>query len=165
MSSDNTYIIDTSSLINLARWNPIDIYITVWKKLDDIVSDGRLISPEAVLEEISQGSDDLHRWAMSRKKMFKPLTSSQMKIVADILQVYPSLIDPDKEIEDADPYVIALALNRNPRPTLEEVSRERIVVSDESLKENKVNIPYVCSRYNLKCVNILEMFRIETWQF
>jgi len=39
------YIIDTSSLIELSRSNPFDVYPVVWKKIEDLITTKRLIAP------------------------------------------------------------------------------------------------------------------------
>lgn len=165
MSSDNLYIIDTSSLVNLAKWNPHDMYVSVWQNVESLVSDGRLIAPQAVMDEVSIGSDQLAKWARNHKGMFRLLSNSQIAQASKILGDYPALVDPDKETADADPFVVALALDRNPRPTLAEVGRARVVVCDETLRGRKIKIPFVCSRYGLNCISVLEMFRTEGWRF
>ena len=66
---------------------------------------------------------------------------------------------------DADPWVIALAkeMITDPQQTL--TSIKRIVVTEEKLREKRVRIPYVCQKFNIDSIDIIEMFRIEGWKF
>jgi len=57
------YIIDTSSLIELNRHNPMDIYKTPWQKMEGLIRSGRLVAPREVLDEITQFDDSLAKWA------------------------------------------------------------------------------------------------------
>ena len=76
------YIIDTSSLIDLARKNPFDIYPTVWINMENLID---------------------------------------------------------------NPIIL--------------------IVTEEKLRGNRLKIPYVSEKFNLKAINIIEMFRKEGWTF
>ncbi|MGM5484332.1 MAG: DUF4411 family protein [Nanobdellota archaeon] len=106
--TSNCYIIDTSSLVKLNRNNPLDVFPTIWKKLEQLIKDNRLIAPKEVLLEISQNDDQLSKWTKKQRKMFKDPTPKQIEIVKNILDKFPSLIDVERKY-DADPWVIALA--------------------------------------------------------
>ncbi|HEY8140896.1 MAG TPA: DUF4411 family protein [Nitrososphaera sp.] len=53
------YVIDSSSLIELHRHNPIDVYPTVWKHIESLIRKGTLAAPKEVLYEILDGDDEL----------------------------------------------------------------------------------------------------------
>ena len=57
--TSNYYIIDSSSLIELNRHNPIDVFPTVWQKIESLISKGFLIAPKEVLYEIIERDDQL----------------------------------------------------------------------------------------------------------
>jgi hypothetical protein len=160
------YVIDSSSLIELMRTNPIDIYVTVWKKVDSLISEGRLASPEYVLDEIRRGDDDLIKWANRRKRMFEGPTLGQIKRVKEILTEFPGLADSSKETPDADPFLIALATEKNAL-AIEDygTATEKIVVSEERARGKEHRIPFVCHQYGIRCIGIHEMFREEGWKF
>jgi protein associated with RNAse G/E len=162
--TSNCYVIDTSSLIELNRHNPIDVFPTIWDKLKDLVDKDRLIAPREVLNEIIQNDDQLSKWAKNQKKMFKEPTPKQIEIVKDILRKYPSLINTDGKYS-ADPWVIALAIElaTNPQKTI--ITIKRIVVSEEKLRGNKVKIPLICNEYKIENMDIITMFRTEGWKF
>lgn len=162
--TSNIYIIDTSSLVQLSKHNPLDVYPGVWKQLEGIVHSGKLISPREVFNEIMKLDDSLSNWAKKHTKMFKSPTEKQIRIVRDILEKFPSFVKSESEF-DADPWVIALAveLAQSPQKTLFEV--KRIVVTEEKLRGNKVKIPFVCQDFKVESMDIIDMFRTEGWKF
>jgi hypothetical protein len=162
--TSNIYIIDTSSLVQLSKHNPLDVYPGVWKQLEGIVHAGKLIAPREVFNEILKLDDGLSNWAKKHNKMFKSPTEKQIQIVRDILEKFPSFVKSESEF-DADPWVIALAveLAQSPQKTLFEV--KRIVVTEEKLRGNKVKIPFVCQDFKVESMDIIDMFRTEGWKF
>ena len=77
----NYYVIDSCSLIELNRKYPIDIFPTVWKKVEILIDNGFLVSPKEVLKEIEKGDDNLKEWAKKQTKLFKNLSARQIQIV------------------------------------------------------------------------------------
>ena len=160
------YVIDTSSLIELMRTNPIDIYVTVWEKLEKLVNEGRLVAPIYVLDEIHRMDDELKVWANRHRRMFKPLSEAQIKTVSKVLVDFPGLSNSDKEGQVADPFVIAVALEKG-KKAIEDFDGqlERIVITEEKIRGDKHRIPLACQHYKIKCMGIHEMFREEGWKF
>lgn len=158
----NHYIIDSSSLMELNRHNPIDVFPTVWKRIESLISKGLLIAPKEVLYEIMDGDDQLAEWAKNQSGLFKDPTPRQIEILKDILKQYPSMVKEDKK-HDADSWVIALAIEMASQQTLTPI--KRIVVTEEKLRGDKIKIPLVCQKYNIEAIDILDMFRIEGWKF
>jgi len=160
MSSKNIYVIDASSLIDLNKYNPIDVYPSVWASLGEIIKKGFLVSPKEVYKEISKKDDKLLEWAKKQKNFFKEPTEKQIEIIKDILQKYPSIVNVDGR-NSADPFVIALAIEmmNNNQQTLFPI--KRIVVTEEKLRGNQVRIPFICQNYNIECLNVIDMFRAE----
>jgi hypothetical protein len=85
--TDTCYIIDTSSLIELNKHNPMDIYQTPWEKIEILIKNKRLIAPREVLNEINQYDDILAAWAKKHIDLFKEETMEQIKIVKEILSL------------------------------------------------------------------------------
>lgn len=154
------YIIDSSSLMELNKHNAMDVYISVWKNINELIKNDRLIAPKEVLNEIQGYDDNLAKWGKEQKKLFKNPTSEQIEIVKQILKEYPALINVDAK-HSADPWVIALAITS--QETLVKV--KRIVVTEEKPRGNKVKIPYVCSKMDIESIDIVELFRTEGWKF
>lgn len=158
------YIIDSSSLIELNKHNPMDVYPGVWKKIEGLIKKHRLFAPREVLNEIIEYDDMLAEWGKNHKEMFIEPTEIQIEIVKEILEKFPSLIKLDKK-NCADPWVIALAveMNRSKQQTLVEI--KRIVVTEEKIRGNKVRIPLVCNDFTVESIDIIDMFRKEGWKF
>ena len=163
MTSTN-YIMDSSSLIELNRHNPIDIFPSVWKNMESLIGNGVLVAPSEVLKEITERDDQLAKWAKEQNGFFRVPTEKQIEIVKDILKSYPSMVREDRKY-DADPWVIALAIEMatNTQQTLIQI--KRIVVTEEKLRGEKIRIPFVCQKYRVDSIDIIEMFRIEGWKF
>jgi hypothetical protein len=161
------YVIDSSSLIELNLRYPIDVFPNLWKKVEELINKGFLISPEEVRKEVLTLDDSLKAWVSKQKRLFKPLTAKQIEIVREIERNYPSLAEVEKETPAADPFVIALAieLEDDPQKTLTPTIKGRIIVTEERLRGNRIRIPFVCKNYNIDCINIIEMCRAEGWKF
>ena len=160
--TEEYYVIDTSSLIDLNKFNPIDLYPSVWKRLEDLIKKNQLIAPIEVLNEVTRQDDAIAKWAKKHKFMFKPVTKRQAEIVSQILTKYPSIVNPNREF-DADPWVIALAVELTQQKTL--ISIKWLVVTEERLKGNSVRIPLICKDFNIEYLKIFDMFRRRGWIF
>ncbi len=162
--TSNNYIMDSSSLIELNRHNPVDIFPSLWKNMESLISKCLLVAPIEVLNEITERDDQLAKWAKEQTSFFRAPTQRQIEILKDVLKAYPSMVREDRKY-DADPWVIALAkeMIADPQQTL--TSIKRIVVTEEKLRGERVRIPYVCRKYNIDSIDIIEMFRIEGWKF
>ena len=131
-------------------------------KLDELIKKDRLISHKFVLDELSKRSDGAYRWAKDRKIMFKDITPRQIEIMRDVASKFPELIYPDKDI-DADPWLIALALEREKQRKL--IPQIEVIVTEEKFKPNKVNIPFVCQKLGIEYTNLIGLMRKEGWKW
>ena len=132
--------------------------------MESLISKCLLVAPIEVLNEITERDDQLAKWAKEQTSFFRAPAQRQIEILKDILKAYPSMVREDRKY-DADPWVIALAkeMIADPQQTL--TSIKRIVVTEEKLRGERVRIPYVCQKYNIDSIDIIEMFRIEGWKF
>jgi len=162
--TSNNYIMDSSSLIELNRHNPIDVFPSVWRNMESLISKGLLVAPTEVLNEITERDDQLAKWAKEQTRFFRDPTQKQIEILKGILKAYPSMVREDRKY-DADPWVIALAIEMttNSQQTLTPI--KRIVVTEEKLRGERIRIPFVCQKYNIDSIDIIEMFRMEGWKF
>jgi hypothetical protein len=165
MKTLNYYVIDSSSLIELNRRYPIDVFPTLWDNVENLIKKGMLLSHKEVLKEINRKDDSLYKWALKQKNFFKKITQCQVNIVKEILAKYPSLSKSENETAAADPFVIALAIELGQDKQITLKPKKRIIVTEEQLRGNKVRIPFVCKDYGIECINIIEMCRIEEWKF
>jgi len=160
----NSYIMDSSSLIDLNKHSPIDVFPSVWKNLESLISQGLLVAPLEVLNEITQMDDQLSKWVKEQANFFRDPTEKQIEIVKDILKSYPSMVREDREY-DADSWVIALAIEMKCDTQQTLLPIKRIIVTEEKIRGERVRIPYVCQKYQVDSIDIIEMFRIEGWKF
>ncbi|OIO64944.1 hypothetical protein AUJ68_04485 [Candidatus Woesearchaeota archaeon CG1_02_57_44] len=142
----------------------MDVYVSVWKNISELIQNDRLIAPREVLKEIQDYDDTLAKWAKKQKKLFKAPTARQIQVVQEILKDYPALIDVNAK-HSADPWVIALAIELSAQSQQTLFKIKRIVVTEEKLRGNKVKIPFVCGQKSVECIDIVEMFRTEGWKF
>ncbi len=162
---EERYVIDTSSLIDLNRYNPIDLFPSVWNKIDHLVKTEQLVSHIEVFKELSRKDDLLFKWAKTYKDLFKHYTKRQVEIVQKILEKYPSIINPNSQYS-ADPWIIALAVELNEERTQKTLIKVKwLVVTEEQLKGNRVRIPLICKEYNIDYLKIFDLFRRKGWKF
>lgn len=162
-SKRDYYCFDTSALIKIGAEYPPHIFPGIWRRLENLVASGRLVSPKAVRDEFKPRSKVLENWAKRNRRMFIRPTREQMHIVAEINSQFRGLTDEDRETEQADPFVIALATEAKRRDLFESY----VVVTMEKIRGNRVRIPLVCAdpRYSIECIDVLEFFEREGWEF
>lgn len=155
------YSVDTSSFMDWqARFYPPDVFVSLERRIEALIGEGRFRAVDLVAEEIgSVGTPDLQAWTKRHKGIFLPLTAEvQIEAVA-IEARYPDLLDPKVPYQSADAYVIALA----------KLSENGIVVSQETSASEKRNprknhfVPDVCRDLGVPCINLLGLMRREKW--
>lgn len=149
------YCIDTSSLI--AAWSeryPIKHFPGFWNRLDQLILDGRLLSPDEVKREITKKSDGLWDWVKARKGLFVELDLDVQKSAREVLKQFPELTKHLPDRNSADPFVIALAR-----------CRRYTVVTEESPggSPKRPRIPLVCAHYDVAWLNLLQLVQAENW--
>jgi hypothetical protein len=146
-------VIDTSSLLQVRRDVPRSGRSRVFKGLSALVSGQQLVFPCEVYEELRVGHDGLKPgskdeafdWA---KAVHDAATrhGTDYEAVRRVLAKVPDLVDYDKPRgpDDADPYVVALALR------LREMGHDVIVVTeDRNDKPDKTSIATACGLLRL----------------
>jgi len=165
MTQDVVYCIDSSALIELRQRYPRAIFPALWQKLSELVRAGRLIAPREVKKEVAK-DDELPSWVKHNRRVFVALTAAQVQRVGEILKRFPGLIDPTKEIPDADPFVIALALSENAENLF---AKHVVVTMERRSRGTKPKIPDVCTAYGVECIfgstALTELFEGEGWRF
>jgi len=155
-SRKSLYCFDTSSYIR--AWHeayPPDVVETFWERLDDAISEGIVISPDEVLQEMKKRSEDLHRWLKARDSCIVEIDDPLQQAVTKLLAANPEMAKNRKGASSADAWVIGLAHIRG-----------AIVVSEETIvdSEKKPKIPGVCKRENIPCMKLLEFMRTQKWK-
>lgn len=150
------YSIDTSAILDAwIRWYPPDLFPRLWENIELLIKEKRLIASEEVLVELEKKDDDVFKWA-KKQDMFYPLSTEIQIKVSEILSKFPRLIDSRKDRSQADPFVIALA-----------IQEKCLVITGEKNQgtADKPRIPIVCQAFDIKPINIVQLFRSEGWRF
>ena len=156
MNPQSHYCFDTSAFIDLRNSYPNDVFSTLWDNIASLISSGHLISPYQVLRELEQKDDGLLGWAREHNIMFRDPDQRQQQLVTDIQEQFPDLVDINKMIDDADPFVIALA----------KCEQYRVVTMEKmGASSKKPKIPDVCRHFGVKCVALVPFFREQAWSF
>lgn len=151
------YIIDTSIVIDLVNKYPRDVFGKHWEQFEALIASGEIISHAAVYRELSHTSshatDPGYKWARKHMSLFHKDQKEITEKAFELVRKHPNLIDPSKEYEDADPYLIALSMAQKNCP----------LVTGEKGKgyndHSRIKIPDVCGKYNIESYGLLEFFR------
>lgn len=110
MKEQYIYIIDTSSLIEMKDKYPEIVFPSVWRKMEELFKQGRLIAPEEVKDELMD--EELKKWIKNKEKMFIKANKEQAEIQIEISKKFTFLAKPEKiGGPNADPWIIALAIS------------------------------------------------------
>jgi uncharacterized protein DUF4411 len=144
------FCVDTSGWLDgWHRYYPRDVFPSLWQNLEERVTGCDIIASEEVYVEVQKKDDDLHEWMKQRKFMLVPANESIQRRVAEVLGTYPRLVDTLKGRSQADPFVIATA-----------VETGSVVVTGESIgTATRPRIPFVCQQLGIRCLTFLDMIR------
>lgn len=162
------YVIDSSSFIHMNFDYSMRVFKSVWEKCDALINEGRLRAPATVLEELKRKDDELSHWAKKRqKKLFRNESDLDGQYVKDVISSCQGLVDENRLYEQADPYVVAMALEERAKPSL--LDREICVISEEYMPvpdaRRKIRkIPEVCKHFGLCCMRVALMMEREGWE-
>ena len=144
------YIFDTDSLRSL-KFIPINGFPSFWSDFGQFISDGQVISVREVRREVEKQKGnfgEVYDWLIANSHIFQTPTSEDTDEVARILRVpaYRSLIHRKNILlgmPAADPFVIAAGK-----------TREGCVITQETKKEGRIDIPSVCDELGVDCTNL-----------
>jgi hypothetical protein len=169
MSESIVYCVDSSALIDLRITYPRKTFVTLWQRMGDLVAAKRMIAPREVWREVRK-DDELPAWIRGHRMMFVRLTPNAVRTAVEIMARFPGLVDPDKETPDADPFLIALALDRNSaQQDLLLPCKHVVLTCEKPSRGARPKIPDVCREYGLECMAgpnaLTEFFAKEAWVF
>ena len=117
---ETSYVIDTSTFIQIYKMYPKDIFQSLWLNLENSLNNETIISHQEVYQELLSKLDDLSVWTKQRKKYFYQHDFlEESKIITKIGEKYENFIIKPKEFY-ADPWLIAQAKVRNLKIITEE---------------------------------------------
>lgn len=157
-----SYVVDTSSIIDLFRHYDRSVFPSLWKELDKLIDGRRIVSVSQVRDELQRRkhADKASAWAGNPdvRDLFAKPTMQEMEYLRDVLtnskfrEVVPQYLRSTHE--KADIYLIARA----------KVSGST-VVTEERYKPTGTKIPTICTSLKIQCVNLLGMMQLENWSF
>ena len=151
------YCIDTCAILDLwFRRYPRDVFPALWKRIEELISQGKIIAPKQVKEELKQKSIHVFNWVKNRRGMIIDNEPEQIECAKKIQNDFKGLVDPLKTRTAADPFLIALAKVRN---------WTVITTESVSLRPERPKIPNVCRKLGIECIDLVTFFRREHWVF
>lgn len=153
------YVFDANSFSEMSPYFP-DIFPTFWTRFEEALAAGEITSTREVLRELTDGPQHhVLDWCNGNKAIFATPDAQETAFVARIFAVphFGGLIGEKQRLRGtpvADPFLIARASVLN-----------GTVVSEESPKPNKPNIPAVCQHFGVPCVKLGDFLRAKGWQF
>jgi hypothetical protein len=151
------YSFDTSALMDgWVRSYPPDVWPSLWHRVEQLAAEGSVVVTEEVFRELGKKADDLHEWVKARPSMIVAVDADHIARVKSYLSRWPRLVDSKKNRSGADPFVIALAEQRN-----------IAVVTGENATGSLIRprIPDVCDQIHVRHTTFLGMVREQGWRF
>jgi len=160
-----TYCFDANILIAFYHAYPFSLCPDLWQNLDELFNAGRIFSHHIVFQEICHDKkkpDDLAKWLAPKERWFFPITQRQVQVLPEILKIFPRLIDSNREKEQADPWLIALLIEKTESIGLFPGRSDYIFICNEN-KNSTIRLPAACRHYDIVCKSGLEFFQLNNW--
>lgn len=154
------YLIDANILIESKKRLPSDVYVSLWKRFEALITSGDFVISVKVRDEIFRLKDELTEWCISHtdKKNYVELDTDIMgkyaatqRWAATCGKFQPSAISEYADDSHADAFLVATASAKD--MTL--VTLEK----SEPSRRNRVKIPDACIALKVKCCNLNDAFR------
>ena len=163
------YSVDASVMIKLKDMLPFDLFGTAWDEISRLVSDGRWKIFENVIDEIH--GDTLKKWFRDNEASivkFNPAMNDYTnKLMAELDNNKLTLIDPMSLKNNADPFVVMLALYLEERDLVNLKGKTSdtkcCVLTEERPRPKRINIPAVCDFYDISYMNLFDFMRHHGW--
>lgn len=159
---EKIYCFDSSIFITLNRISNFIPIPDIWSELENLFDSDRLISHIYVYEELEK-PDFLGKWIKEKKKYFFRITEKQIQLTRRILGKFPDLIDYKREKNQADPWLIALAIEKNEEISLFGGNKIFHVVSGEKYSSTK-RIPAACREFKVPHKSFEEFLQDNGWR-
>jgi hypothetical protein len=115
MPPPQIYCINTSSILKwFVETYPPAIFPGLLTRIEELIATDRLRAPKVVFDEIRPG-DDCHAWCKTQTALFIEESVTVQRIVRQLLATHQNPAKPQKGINGADPFVIAMACETAPK--------------------------------------------------
>lgn len=166
-SKKNIYFIDSSALITIHRYYPKRVFPDLWKHLEELFKTHLIFSHEMVYNEIvpvSGAKDEIGRLIAKYKSSFYSITNKQGHLALQILSIFPRLINAKAKKDEADPWIIALVIEKMEEENLFGKESDFFLISAES-EQSDSKIPAACKYFEVKHLNLFQFFEDNGWEF
>jgi len=169
MKSDvrEIYCVDASAFITMHRFYPMWMIPDLWSYLEELFNQKRILSHQIVFNEIvpkTGKKDELAQWLIGFRSNFISISQRQVEIVPDVLSNFPKLIDPESEKDQADPWMVAMLVERMEQDGIFGDQSNYIMVTTESEKK-ETKLPAACKHYNIRHMNLFQFFEANNFEF
>lgn len=143
--SGRVWILDTSALVEAKFALSVADQWQTFKLLEYMVRAGTVAMPRLVIREISEiAHPDLPgAWAPGVRDIQQHPLDPEWEHVQRVMAEAGDVIDPNKAKEDADPYVLALALQ------LVGQGHDVCVVTEDRVDRNRIAVTTACDRLSI----------------
>jgi hypothetical protein len=167
------YVVDTSFLIEIHKRYPEKMLPGIWKDIEALIREGRIVAPEYVKSEINRQDDDLKDWVNNHSEMFESISTELLATTRIVVTrfartAHAMSLKPDH----ADPFVIGLAMKLakqshfEPRTVVVVAEEKSKLAGNPDLRDAEIEkIPDVCQKIGIPCISHLEMFKREGFRF
>lgn len=109
---ENCWILDSSAIIQIKHLIPSSAQWDIFKRLEELVISGIIAMPRQVISEVKTDShpDVPGAWVAGIKKHLQHPLDPDFELIRLVMSEVGDVVDKEKGREEADPYVIALAL-------------------------------------------------------
>lgn len=145
-SPERIWVLDTSALVQFKKIVNINDQWEAFKQLEEMVLSGALKMPNQVISEASRITrpDVPGVWASGMRGKRVPPLEPDEPFLESVMKEVGNVVDPTKTQEDADPYVIALALQLNDN------NYKVSVISNEVVDHSpRISIQTACDRLSI----------------
>lgn len=157
------YVVDSNFFIQAFQSSyPMDVAKSFWSKVIQLANKGHIISIDKVEEELSKKEDQLLQWCQSNlPNDFFHSTEGSLASYAHLVawadssraQYLPAAINEFLDADKADAFLIAFVMSDSAQRTL--VTQEKSAPGSK----RSIKIPEPCNAFNVRYVNMIEMFR------
>lgn len=168
--ANSLYVLDTNTIRQIFGAYYQDTFLGFWTRFDDLVRSRKAVSCRAVGKELENDAKVEIRGSVEHlrhlnSEFFGEPNDQEQVFVRQMLND-PSLSSANNRWagkasrgrEDADPFIIAKAR------ALGELFVRTAVVTEEA-PNNPANIPQVCQRFGISCIDLQQMMVELGWQF
>lgn len=148
---------DTSSLLNGRRdLLPPSVFGSVWQQIEVAIADGEVRAVDVVRDELSKRDDEVLGWVRMQDGLFVPLDEEIQRATTEVLDAHPKLMGRGGGRNEADPFVIALAITAG-----------ATVVTEETKSGNlgKPRIPDACDALGVPWTGIVGFLQEQGYSF